>query len=68
MLLARQLYVLKIKSNKNLNGWWTLELRLFQAFYSYFLSFGLGQGCYFLTFSLDPLAPPQLQDEKGKEK
>lgn len=34
MLLARQLYVLKIKSNNknNLNGWWTLELRLFQAF------------------------------------
>lgn len=26
-------YVLKIRSNhKNLNGWWTLELRLFQAF------------------------------------
>lgn len=27
-------YVLKIKSNhkNNLNGWWTLELRLFQAF------------------------------------
>lgn len=34
MLLARQLYVLKIKSNhkNNLNGWWTLKLRLFQAF------------------------------------
>lgn len=34
MLPARQLYVLKIKTNhkNNLSGWWTLELRLFQAF------------------------------------
>ena len=34
MLPARQLYVWKIKTNhkNNLSGWWTLELRLFQAF------------------------------------
>ena len=71
MLLTRQLCFKNQKQPQKQPQWLVnSRVKAISSTYSYFLSFRLGQGCskpcYFLTFSLDSLAPFNYKKKREK--